>query len=56
MTTYRVHVDYSGSTTYDIDARDEDTARSFYWDAIRNSDRLRPDQCAIVTVWHKEDT
>jgi hypothetical protein len=54
MTTYRVGVAYRGTTTYDIDAPDEDTARCFYWDMIRNSDRLRPGLCEIVEVTIKE--
>lgn len=54
MTTYRVYVEYRGGTSYDIDARDEETAKAFYWDVIRDNDRVRPDLCAIENVTVKE--
>jgi len=56
MTTYRVYVTYQGATSYDIDAPDQVAAESFYWDMIRDTDRLRPDLCAVENVAIKETT
>jgi hypothetical protein len=54
MTTYRVFVTYQGATSYDIDAPDPVAAEACYWDWIRDTDRLRPDLCAVENVTVKE--
>ena len=44
MTTYRVHYDYSGRSSYDIDAPNEIAAEEFFREHIRKNE--------LRDVWH----